>query len=284
MQKSLLITGAALGCLLLGAIGLAAAINSPWDVAVVGRRLDIAMAGFHQIWGLDLDTVEAQPLAGSGRPGLKDGQMAEFYEPGGLSLAGAKLYIEDTNNHAIRVADLASGEVSTPDLTGLAIPDAVAGFEGLAWMDGEVIDVPLQTIKAGAKGQLVVTFELPTGYKLNPAASVNYAVYVRGDGIQVPNSGRPLSAHAIEFPLTIPFQASPGTHRAALDIEATFYWCREDNTRVCMIQPTRWHVPVEASETEENRLLTVSTTAQLRDEVGSPLSPTAPLKYKGDGK
>ena len=375
-------------------VGRAVAINSPWDVAVVGRRLYIAMAGFHQIWALDLDTMEAQPFAGSGRedivdgqrleaamaqpsglatdgktlyiadsetssiravdldfmgtmktiigeglfefgdqdgtspqarlqhplgatlhrdrlyvadtynhkikivspqlrtsqtylgsgrPGMKDGQMAEFYEPGGLSLAGAKLYIADTNNHAIRIADVASGEVSTLKLTGLAIPDAVAGFEGLAWMDGEVIDMPSQTIKAGAEGQLVVTFELPTGYKLNPAAPVSYAVYVRGDGIQVPNSGRPLSAHAIEFPLTIPFQTSPGTHRAALDIEATFYWCREDNTGVCMIQSTRWHVPVETSETDENRLLTVSTTAQLRDELGSSLSPTAPLKYKGDG-
>ena len=215
MQKSLLITSAALGFLLLGAIGLAVALNSPQDVAVVGRRLYIAIAGFHPIWGLDRDTMEAQPFAGSGRSGMKDGQLAEFYAPGGLSRAGAKLSIADTNNYAIRVADLASGEVSTLNLTGLAIPDAVAGFEGLAWMDGEVIDMPSQTIKAGAEGQLVVTFELPTGYKLNPAAPVSYAVYVRGDGIQVPDSGRPLSAHAIEFPLTIPFQTSPGTHRAA---------------------------------------------------------------------
>jgi thiol-disulfide isomerase/thioredoxin/DNA-binding beta-propeller fold protein YncE len=375
-------------------VGRAVAINSPWDVVVVGRRLYIAMAGFHQVWVLDLDTMEAQPFAGSGREdiadgqrleaamaqpsglatdgktlyvadsetssiravdlgstgamqtiigeglfefgdqdgtgpqvrlqhplgvalhrdrlyvadtynhkiksisphlktsqtylgngrrGMEDGTMAEFYEPGGLSIAGAKLYIADTNNHAIRVADLASGEVSTLKLTGLAIPDAVAGFEGMAWMDGEVINVPSQIVKAGAEGQLVVRFELPTGYKLNPAAPVSYAVYVRGDGIQIPQSGRPLSAHAVEFPLTIPFQTSPGTHRAALDIEATFYWCREDNTGVCMIQATRWHVPVETSETDENRLLTVSSTAQLLDEVGSSLSPTAPSGYKGAG-
>jgi thiol-disulfide isomerase/thioredoxin/DNA-binding beta-propeller fold protein YncE len=375
-------------------VGRAMAINSPWDVVVVDRWLYIAMAGFHQIWVLNLDTMEARPFAGSGREdiidgqrleaamaqpsglatdgktlyvadsetssvravdlgssgtvktivgeglfefgdhdgtgpqvrlqhplgitlyqdrlyvadtynhkikiiyphlktsqtylgsgraGMKDGQMAEFYEPGGLSIASGKLYIADTNNHAIRVSDLASGEVSALNLTGLAIPAAVSGFDGMAWMDDEVIRVPSQTIKAGAEGQLVVNFELPAGYKLNPRAPVHFTVYVHGDGIQVPDSGRPLSAHAIEFPLTIPFQTSAGIHRAELDIEATFYWCREDDTGVCMIQSVRWHVPVETSETDGNRLLSLSTMAQLLDQAGSALSPTAPVEYKGDG-
>ena len=374
-------------------VGRAVAINSPWDLALVGRRLYIAMAGFHQIWVLDLDTMAAEPFAGSGRediidgqrlgaamaqpsglatdgttlyvadsetssiraidlgvigtmktivgeglfefgdqdgtgpqvrlqhplgvtlhqdrlyvadtynhkikiifpnlktsqtylgsgrPGYQDGPMAEFYEPGGLSVAGNKLYIADTDNHAIRVADLSSGQVSTLKLTGLAIPDAVAGFEGMAWMDGEAIVMPAQTIKAGAEGQLVINFGLPAGYKLNPAAPVSYAVHVRGDGVQVPHSGHPLSAHAIELPLRVPFQTAPGSHRAELDIEATFYWCREDNTGVCLIQSTRWRVPVETSEAEGNRQLTVSTTAQLLDQAGSSLSPTAPLEYKRD--
>ena len=129
----------------------------------------------------------------------------------------------------------------------------------------------------------MINFELPTGYKLNPTAPVNYAVYIYGDGIQIPNSGRPLSAHAIDLPLTIPFQTSPGIYRAMLDIDATFYWCREDNTGVCMIQSTRWYVPVETSETEANRLLTVSTTGQLLDQGDSSLSPREPSEYKEDG-
>jgi hypothetical protein len=154
---------------------------------------------------------------------------------------------------------------------------------GLRDMDGEAINLPLQIIRAGTEGRLVINFELPTGYKLNPAAPMSYAVYVHGAGIQVPNSGRPLSAHAIEFPLTLSFQTSPGSHRAELDVEATFYWCREDNTGVCMIQSARWHVPLETSETVENRVLTVSTTAQLLDQAGPAFSPPAPLDFKGDG-
>jgi len=47
-------------------------------------------------------------------------------------------------------------------------------------------------------------------------------------------------------------------------------------------QSTRWHVPVSIDDTDEVRLLIVSTTAQSLDEVGFPLSPMAPLQYKRD--
>jgi hypothetical protein len=42
-----------------------------------------------------------------------------FYEPSGLSFGNGKLYIADTNNHLIRVANLEAGEVSTLEITGL---------------------------------------------------------------------------------------------------------------------------------------------------------------------
>ena len=58
---------------------------------------------------------------GTGKPGYRDGpgQQAEFHEPGGLDVANGTLYIADTNNHAIRVADLGSQQVSTLNLTGI---------------------------------------------------------------------------------------------------------------------------------------------------------------------
>ena len=59
----------------------------------------------------------------------------------GLSPAAGKLYIADTNNHAIRVVDLATGEVSTLALRGLAAPMAVAGFTGTNFEADEVIKV-----------------------------------------------------------------------------------------------------------------------------------------------
>lgn len=41
------------------------------------------------------------------------GREARFFEPAGLSVAAGALYIADTNNHAIRRADLATGAVET---------------------------------------------------------------------------------------------------------------------------------------------------------------------------
>ena len=66
-------------------------------------------------------TKSVTTLLGTGEPGYLDGEgsRALFHEPSGVSIAGGRLYIADTNNHAIRVADLGTLEVSTLELMGL---------------------------------------------------------------------------------------------------------------------------------------------------------------------
>ncbi len=66
-------------------------------------------------------TRQATSFLGSGKSGTSDGNAAEseFHEPGGVSVANGKLYIADTNNHRIRVADLDSRSVETLELKGL---------------------------------------------------------------------------------------------------------------------------------------------------------------------
>lgn len=56
-------------------------------------------------------------LFGTGQPGQQDGRTAAFYEPGGLSVLDDRIYIADTNNHRICVADLTAGEVTTLPLS-----------------------------------------------------------------------------------------------------------------------------------------------------------------------
>ena len=68
-----------------------------------------------------------QTVLGSGAMGLHDGagKLATFSEPSGLSFAVFEngrqplLYIADTNNHAIRIADFEADEVRTLEITGL---------------------------------------------------------------------------------------------------------------------------------------------------------------------
>jgi DNA-binding beta-propeller fold protein YncE len=80
----------------------------------------------HKIKRLDPTTAEVRTFLGTGEPGYEDGppHAARFSEPSGLSVANGQLFIADTNNNAIRVADLASGAVRTLELRSLDAPDA----------------------------------------------------------------------------------------------------------------------------------------------------------------
>ena len=75
----------------------------------------------HKIKRLDPATAACHTWIGKGNVGHEDGPApsARLAEPCGVSVAGERLYIADTNNHAIRVASLADGTVSTLTLNGL---------------------------------------------------------------------------------------------------------------------------------------------------------------------
>jgi NHL repeat-containing protein len=98
-----------------GGPGASTALSSPWDLALDGTTLYIAMAGIHQIWSLDLESRLAAPFAGTGREGLRDGPRVEawFAQSSGLALAGRHLYVADSEVSAVRDIDLASGVVTT---------------------------------------------------------------------------------------------------------------------------------------------------------------------------
>src|SRR6267378_5191286 len=98
-----------------GGPGRSIALSSPWDLALAGRVLYIAMAGTHQIWSLDLDTGAVAPFAGTGREGLLDGPAGEawFAQPSGLALAGGHLYVADSEVSAVRAIELRPKVVTT---------------------------------------------------------------------------------------------------------------------------------------------------------------------------
>ena len=86
------------------------------------RKVLIADTYNHRIKALDPYTREVRTLAGAGQPGLDDGgpYEAHFWEPGGIAItpSGARAYVADTNNHALRVIDLATARVRTVALAG----------------------------------------------------------------------------------------------------------------------------------------------------------------------
>lgn len=100
----------------------AGALSSPWDVALRGDTLFIAMAGTHQLWTHRLGAPGAHVLSGSGAEELHDASHADaaLAQPMGLCLDDAGVVFADSESSAIRHATFfPGGEVTTYVGTGL---------------------------------------------------------------------------------------------------------------------------------------------------------------------
>ncbi|MFD7474515.1 NHL domain-containing thioredoxin family protein [Streptomyces sp. NPDC059837] len=95
-------------------------LSSPWDVALFGGKVWIAMAGVHQLWAYDPEGGTVGVAAGTTNEGLVDGPGAEawFAQPSGLAATADRLWLADSETSALRWVDL-DGAVHTAVGTGL---------------------------------------------------------------------------------------------------------------------------------------------------------------------
>ncbi|MEV6016463.1 MULTISPECIES: NHL domain-containing thioredoxin family protein [unclassified Streptomyces] len=95
-------------------------LSSPWDVALFGGRIWIAMAGVHQLWAYDPVTETVAVTAGTTNEGLVDGPGPEawFAQPSGLAATADRLWLADSETSALRWVD-PDGTVRTAVGTGL---------------------------------------------------------------------------------------------------------------------------------------------------------------------
>jgi DNA-binding beta-propeller fold protein YncE len=103
-------------------------LQHPLGVACWDGKLYVADTYNNKIKVIDVANRTCQAVAGSGAAGNADaeaGAEATFNEPAGISAAGGKLYIADTNNHAIRVMDIAPPyRVTTLQIEKLKAPES----------------------------------------------------------------------------------------------------------------------------------------------------------------
>ena len=101
---------------------LANPLNSPYDLTIGDGVLYIAMAGFHQLWKMELSSGQIGPFAGDGGEDILDGPRlsARLAQPYGIAFTEDRVYFADSETSSVRWADVGpNGEVRTIVGTGL---------------------------------------------------------------------------------------------------------------------------------------------------------------------
>jgi hypothetical protein len=223
-------------------------LQHPLGVTHHNGMLYVADTYNHKIKVIGPHLRSSMTFLGTGKPGFHDGDMAQFYEPGGLSIADGKLYIADTNNHAIRVADLHTKQVTTLQITGPA--DAASTGTADVWPNLQEITLSVQTLREG-QGRLLIDVAIPAPYKLNPGSPIECRVEVKGHPSQ---PGRLTTVKDEQFPLQVPLILATDTE--AITAAVSFVYCRDGEAGVCIIQSLRWMIPIHTAHrgNEELRL------------------------------
>ncbi len=200
-------------------------LQHPLDVEYLDETLFVADTYNHKIKSVGIESRACVTFAGSGLPGLIDGdpEQARFDEPSGLSAAKGKLYIADTNNHCVRVIDLKTQQVSTFQLRQPA---------KLVTAGNKPRRLPAQAVLPG-DAVLKVTLALPDGYRLNRTGPSE---------VWIVQNGRPRAVQASQFPMQIPFQMPLGGE--TLRGGAIIFYCQEGREPLCLYHREEWELPL----------------------------------------
>jgi DNA-binding beta-propeller fold protein YncE len=239
--------------------GLDARLQHPLGVEFANGLIYVADSYNHKIKVIDPKDNVCKTFLGTGKAGKEDGKNPLFSEPSGLSFANDKLYVADTNNHAIRVVDLKTKEVSTLNITGLTAPSGSEPKEILP--NREDVKVSVQKVSVG-KNELVLDIKLPTGQHLNPESTNVYRIKSQDKNIQIEESQRNVSVKNPKLPLRIPFKVEPGIQKTNLEVQFTFAYCPINDAKgVCKLKSLVWNVPIEFDKTAKDQVI------KLRHEV-----------------
>jgi len=99
-----------------GGAALKVPLNSPYDLSLNDGTLYIAMAGFHQLWAMNLAEQQIVPFAGDGGEDIVDDlkDSARLAQPYGIEVSNNAVFFIDSETSALRVSAIADeGRVVT---------------------------------------------------------------------------------------------------------------------------------------------------------------------------
>ncbi|HTE19669.1 MAG TPA: thioredoxin-like domain-containing protein, partial [Armatimonadota bacterium] len=224
-------------------VGAEVRLQHPLGVDYLDGVLYLADTYNHKIKTLDPATGRVTGFLG-GERGNRDGNSPQFYEPGGISIAGGKLYVADTNNHRIRVVDLAKRTTTTLALKNLPAPlpsEPERSVRPASEDDGTITLPPAQLAPGGA-GELVLDLKLPAGHKLNPGSPQRFQARAEGTGVTLSRGNVPTAE--FKLPLRVPLSTGAAGGKGAVVVSTTVFYC-SDSEGTCKIKSLRFRAPFE---------------------------------------
>jgi hypothetical protein len=218
-------------------------LQHPLGIMFHEGKIYLADTYNHKIKVIDPNMRTCKTLFGKREPGHKDGVDNEprFYEPSGLAFLGSKLYIADTNNHAIRVADLHSKEVKSVTLKPQAKIEAnMPHADHLVSLSTPATKLPGQTLSPEAT-QLLLKIELPAGTDFNPGSPFQLLARTINGAIVFESASMLIATPKTE--MAIPFHVLPDFGGTALRVELLYYYCQKDRG-TCMVRQAAYEMTI----------------------------------------
>ncbi len=213
-----------------------ALLQHPIGIAYHDGLIYVADTYNNKVKAFDPKTRVIRTVIGNGQPGYQDGLAAQalLNEPCGLTFAGDKLYIADTNNNLIRVWDPKSGQVSTLTLSGLEKmhPMKTEDFKG------EKVTLEAQTVTTGDQ-TLQVNLKFPEGLGLNPEAPSRWEAVSSNETVVKPGT---LSGYVGGNMLSVPLRLAEG--KAALSLTLHLYYCSHGKESLCYFKEVQLQLPL----------------------------------------
>ncbi len=219
-------------------------------VAYANGKIYVADTYNNKIREVDAKSGAVKTLAGKGRKekGSSD-KDGTFNEPAGISHAKGKLYVADTNNHAIRTIDLASGKVGTLAIAGLKAPSAPKVEKKPTFKGAAQEKVELAKLKPEKNAvKLHVSLKVPDGWKINAEAPMSYWLDSPREAGPVDRAAfgrKKLDKPAAEFDVSVPVK---GKGEDAVAVALTYYYCEKGDDGVCKTGSVIFSVPLSITD------------------------------------
>ena len=202
----------------------------------------------------DPKTRTVKAFVGDGKPGDSD-NPAEFYQPGGLSVAGGRLYVADTNNQVVRALDLATKEVKTLKIDGITPPKPRPRKP--VFLNASVQTLRPATLAPDKDVTIEITLPIPAGFKLNEGAMAYDVASPDKPGLIDPDfaaTGGRLEKSAKSFSVTVPLAKGASVGDSfSLNISVQALICSE-GSQLCKIKSFVWNVPVKVTADGPSKL------------------------------